>query len=157
METRSGRSVSPHPEEASPEGSEQEERAEPSPRAAKRCEATSEGRWRQQRRQRRRRRHAASVPAAAGAQRADQAASCQLPPLPRRRDTAGTTGVTARAGPRSPRGRGRGAGAGGSAAEGRPLTDSQAYTLLALALVLAALPCIVAPKLVSGRRAAQWM
>lgn len=55
----------------------------------------------------------------------------------RQKDTATTGAATG------------GEGEGGGAP---PLTDSQAYTLLALALALLALPCIVTPKLVRLRR-----
>lgn len=66
-------------------------------------------------------------------------------------DTA-SAAVAARSGGRR---RSRGGEAGGE--EAHALTDSQAYTLLALALLVAALPCIFTPKLVRGpwsRRAA---
>lgn len=65
-----------------------------------------------------------------------------------RKETAGTAGLEARAGPRSPKRSGRGgggitAGPGGTT----QLTHSQAYTLLALALGVISLPLVLTPKL----------
>ena len=72
----------------------------------------------------------------------------------RHRDTAGTSAGEEGAGERRRRsGHAHGAGGRGAAAApaAPPLTDSQAYTLLALLLLLCALPLGFTPKLVSGQ------
>ena len=71
-----------------------------------------------------------------------------------RRDTAASTG--AGRGAATPRRRPRVGRGEAAEPSGGQLTTSQSYTLLALELLVFALPCIFAPKLVGSGRQAGW-